>query len=276
VIVDSHCHLADEAFDADRLAVVARAREAGVGRVLCILAADDPAELRRAVEDVSPVWPEVLYATAVHPHRAAAYRDDPLGAVSCTRRAAADVAAVAFGEMGLDYHYDFAPRETQQAVFAGQVALAVELGKPVVIHTREAADDTLAILRDAGKGEVRGVMHCFTGSRDEARLALDLGFWISFSGILTFPRATDLRDVAAFVPPDRLLVETDAPYLAPVPHRGARNEPAWVVETLACLAGLHGRTREEMAGQVAANFEALLSGATATSRGEAPAGRVDT
>jgi TatD DNase family protein len=174
--------------------------------------------------------------------------------------------------MGLDYHYDFAPREVQKQVFGAQVGLAVELALPVVIHTREASADTEAILRDAGRGRVRGVMHCFTGTADEARRALDLGFWISFSGILTFPRAADLRAVAASVPPDRLLVETDAPYLAPVPHRGRRNEPAFVVETLACLAGLHGMTADAMARQIAENAAAFVG--PAGNRGTAA--RVDT
>jgi TatD DNase family protein len=276
VIVDSHCHLADEAFASDREAVVARARAAGVDRLLCILAADDPAELERALGQVSPLWPGVRYATAVHPHAAGAYREAPAEAVSVARTAAEAVEAVALGEMGLDYHYDFAPRATQQAVFAGQVALAVELGTPVVIHTREAADDTMAILRDAGGGKVRGVLHCFTGTRHEARQALDLGFYISFSGIVTFPRATDLREVAALVPLDRLLVETDAPYLAPVPHRGARNEPAWVVETLSCVARIHRRSVGELTAQVAANFAALLGGEGKDAGHDVPAGRVDT
>lgn len=276
MIIDSHCHLADTAFSADRPAVVTRAREAGVAAALCILAADDSEEIERARLEVSPLWPDVLYGTAVHPHGAGAYEDGPARAAEVTREAAARVSAVALGEMGLDYHYDFAPRQTQQLVFAAQVALAVELDRPVVIHTREAAADTAAILREAGAGQVRGVMHCFTGTMDEAREALDLGFWISFSGILTFPRAGDLREVAGFIPPDRLLVETDAPYLAPVPHRGRRNEPAWVVETLSCLAGVHGLTTEAMAEQVCANFEAFLRRANPpTGRGRA-ATRVDT
>lgn len=276
MIVDSHCHLADEAFAADLAAVVARARQAGVGRALCILAADDEAELARAAASVTPAWPEVQYATAVHPHAAGAYRHDTAAAVAVARRAAAGARAAAVGEMGLDYHYDFAPRDTQQAVFAGQVALALELDAPVVIHTREAFDDTIAILRESGAGRVRGVMHCFTGNLDEARRSLDLGFHISLSGILTFPKAGDLRDVAGFVPIDRLLVETDAPYLAPVPHRGARNEPAWVVETLACLAGIHRLRPETMAAQVSANFDALLKGGEPGAGGRGTATRVDT
>jgi TatD DNase family protein len=172
---------------------------------------------------------------------------------------------VAVGEIGLDYHYDFSPRDVQREVFAAQVSLAVDLGKPVVIHTREATDDTLAVLRDAGGGRVRGVMHCFSGSTDDARRALELGFFISLAGILTFPRAGALRDVAAFVPDDRLLVETDAPFLAPVPHRGKRNEPAWLAETVSHLAALRSRPVDEIGARVSSNFDALVG-----------SGRVDT
>lgn len=258
MIVDSHCHLADEKFASDRSEVVARARAAGVSGALCIVAADDEAERERAVGDVRAAWPEIAFATAVHPHAAAPYEADATRAAAGTRESARALEAIALGEMGLDYHYDFAPRSVQQAVFAAQVELAVELDLPVVIHTREATDDTFAILREAGQGRVRGVMHCFTGSAEEARRALDLGFWISFSGIVTFPRAGDLRDVAASVPLDRLLVETDAPYLAPVPHRGKRNEPAWVVETLTCVARLHGLSRDGAAERLAASFSTFL------------------
>jgi TatD DNase family protein len=160
--------------------------------------------------------------------------------------------------MGLDYHYDFAPRDVQRTVFAGQVALAVEMSLPIVIHTREAFDDTLAVIADAGGGRSRGVMHCFTGTADEARRALDNGFYISLSGILTFPRAGDLREVAKLVPLDCLLVETDSPYLAPVPYRGKRNEPAWVGETASTLAGLHGLTLEAMDANLSANYAAFV------------------
>ncbi len=160
------------------------------------------------------------------------------------------------GEIGLDYHYDFAPRAVQQAVFEAQVALAVSRGLPVVVHTREATDDTMAVLKNARGAS--GVMHCFTGTLDEARRALDIGFHISLSGIVTFPRAESLREVAKFVPGDRLLVETDAPFLAPVPHRGQRNEPAWVVETLRSIATVRGVPATELAATVAQNFLALV------------------
>jgi TatD DNase family protein len=166
---------------------------------------------------------------------------------------------VAIGEIGLDYHYDFAPREVQRAVFAAQVALALEMSRPVIIHTREATDDTVAVLREAGQGRVRGVMHCFSGTIDEARMALDLGFFISLAGILTFPKAESLREVARFVPVDRVLVETDAPFLAPVPYRGKRNEPAWVAETIGRLAAVKGMPLETLGASVSENFARFVA-----------------
>lgn len=256
-MIDSHCHLADDAFVEDLEAVVARAQAAGVEGVVCILSADEPEELTRAAR-LARLWPGARFSAGIHPHRAGTYAGRPHAAAAVTRAAAAGVGAVALGEVGLDYHYDYAPREVQREVFAAQVALAVELGKPVVIHTREATPDTMAVLDDAGAGRVRGVLHCFSGTLDEARLGLDRGLWISLSGILTFPKAEALREVARFVPADRLLIETDAPFLAPVPHRGQRNEPAWVAETLARLAAVRSTPREEMGRQVTANLAALV------------------
>jgi len=239
-MIDSHCHLADEAFAGDLEAVIDRAKAAGVREVVCILSADELDELTRA-EHLVKIWPAVRFAAGVHPHRAGAYAGRPADAATAARTAAERVNAAAIGEIGLDYHYNFAPREVQQDVFAAQVSMAVALDKPVVIHTREAGEDTIAILRDTGGGRVRGVFHCFSGTREEARQGLDLGFSISLSGILTFPKAEALRDVARFVPADRLLIETDAPFLAPVPHRGKRNEPAYVrfvAETIATIKGV--------------------------------------
>jgi TatD DNase family protein len=256
-MIDSHCHLADDAFVDDLEVVVDRAKTAGVRQVVCILSADEPDELARA-ERLARLWPAVRFAAGVHPHRGAAYAGRPSEAASAARTAADRVKAAAIGEIGLDYHYDFAPRDVQREVFAAQVALAVERDQPVVIHTREATEDTLAVLREAGRGRVRGVFHCFSGTRDEARQGLDLGFSISLSGILTFPRADALREVARFVPADRLLVETDAPFLAPVPHRGKRNEPAWVAETLGRLAAIRSVSTGEMSQQVADNLTRLL------------------
>ena len=257
MLVDSHCHLADEAFAADLGAVVSRAQAAGLSTALCILSPDDESEIGRAGL-VKQTWPAVRFSVGVHPHRAGAYAGRIQDAVTITRTQAGSLEAVAIGEIGLDYHYDFAPRDVQRDVFAAQVALAVELNRPVVIHMRLSTDDTIAVLKETGAGRVRGVMHCFSGSAAEARLALDLGFYISLSGILTFPKAGELRETARLVPRDRLLVETDAPFLAPVPHRGQRNEPAWVAETLDVLAGTHGIARDDMAAQISANYAAFL------------------
>jgi TatD DNase family protein len=167
-------------------------------------------------------------------------------------------AARAIGEIGLDYHYDFSPRDVQQEVFRAQIAVARELQRPVVIHTREADADTIAILREDGGGEVRGVLHCFTGGDALARAGLDLGFYISLAGIITFPRAQDLRETVKQVPVDRLLAETDSPFLAPVPYRGKRNEPAHVAHVVAALASLHGMDAAELARRTTANFHSLF------------------
>ena len=257
MVVDSHCHLADETFAGDLPAVVERARAAGVTAALCILAADEPAEVARA-PIVRGAWPEIRFAAAVHPHSAGAYAGAPDRAGAVTREAIQAVNGVVVGEIGLDYHYDFAPRDVQREVFAAQIAVALELGRPVAIHTREASDDTFAVLREAGRGAVRGVMHCFSHGERELTQALDLGFYISLAGIVTFPKSGALRDVARLVPLDRLLVETDAPFLAPVPHRGRRNEPAWVVETLRALAAMRGLEPEALGSLASANFAALI------------------
>ena len=169
-----------------------------------------------------------------------------------TRAHAAAFQACGIGEIGLDYHYDFAPRDAQQAVFAAQLALAREQRLPVIIHTREATDDTFAILKN--EGDVRGVFHCFTGDTAMARRALDIGFYLSFAGIVTFPKAGDLRDAAEGRPRDRLLIETDSPYLAPVPHRGKRNEPAYVGRVLESLAAVRGEAAADLEAQVTAQF----------------------
>jgi TatD DNase family protein len=257
MLTDSHCHLADEAFVDDLDAVAGRAREAGITRVMCILSSDTDVEWER-VPAVRAAWPGACFATAIHPHRAAAWTGRVADMTALVRTAAERSGAVALGEMGLDYHYDFAPKAVQHEVFAAQVALAVTLGLPVAIHTREATDDTHAILRDAGQGRVRGVMHCFTGTLDEAVRALDLGFFLSIPGIVTFPKAGALRDVVRSLPEDRLLVETDAPYLAPVPHRGKRNEPAFLFDTVRVMADLRGLDAATMAARLEKNFDAFL------------------
>ena len=262
-MIDSHCHLADTVFAGDLAEVASRARASGVAEALCILSADEPDQVGRA-GIVREAWSGVRFAAAVHPHRAGAFAGRVADAVAATRQAAAASSAAALGEMGLDYHYDLAPRDVQRQVFDAQAGLAVELGLPVVIHTREAADDTLSILRQHGAGRVTGVMHCFTGTLDEARRSLDLGFYVSISGIATFPRSSELREVARFVPADRLLVETDAPFLAPIPHRGKRNEPAWVVETLRVVAETRGDETAALGLQIITNFHELFGAPSGT------------
>lgn len=254
-MIDSHCHLAGDEFAADLGEVIARAKAAGVSAAMCILAAGDPSEAR-AIERVQALWPEVRVALGIHPHQAGAHAGQVGAAVAMVRQAAAARKAVAIGEIGLDYHYDFSPRAVQQEVFTAQVALAGELAMPVVIHTREATDDTFRILR-AAEG-LRGVFHCFTGDRAMAQAALDIGFYLSFAGIVTFPRAAELREVARMAPADRILAETDSPYLAPIPFRGQRNEPSRVARVVETLAEVRGVQRDAMAEAVARNFETLF------------------
>jgi TatD DNase family protein len=256
-MIDSHCHLADEAFEPDLAAVIERAQQAGVSDALCILAAGDQAEAARAAR-VRERWASVRFATGVHPHNAGPFAGRPHAAAATTRAHAESFSAGAIGEIGLDYHYDFAPRHAQHEVFAAQIALAVELGLPVIIHTREATDDTFAILREAGSAALSGVFHCFTGDSSMARRALDIDFHVSFAGILTFPKAAELRDAARMVPEDRLLIETDSPYLAPVPHRGKRNEPAFVPRVLEVLAETRGADAPSLATSITRNFTRLF------------------
>jgi TatD DNase family protein len=254
-MIDSHCHLADEAFESDLDAVVARAKEAGLTAALVILGAGDEAEAVRA-RKVRDAWSAVRFATGVHPHSAAGFSGRAAHAADTVLRHAASFTACAVGEIGLDYHYDFAPRDVQQEVFASQLAVAHRMGQPVIIHTREATDDTFAILGRAGG--VRGVFHCFTGDAAMARRALDIGFHLSFSGMVTFPKAESIRDAARLVPEDRLLVETDSPYLAPVPFRGKRNEPAHVARVVDAVAQLRGTTPAALAERTSLNFAGLF------------------
>jgi TatD DNase family protein len=255
-MIDSHCHLADEAFQADLDAAIARAREAGVTQALCILAAGDDDEASRARE-VRARWDAVRFATGVHPHAAGTFAGRAAASADVTKAHAAAFSVCGIGEIGLDYHYDFAPRDVQQEVFSAQIGLATGLDLPIIIHTREATDDTFAILKE--HPGVRGVFHCFTGDTVMARRALDIDFHLSFAGIVTFPKAEELRDAARLVPENRLLIETDSPYLAPVPHRGKRNEPAYVARVLATLAEVRGVAPEALAGAVTATFGRLFA-----------------
>jgi TatD DNase family protein len=257
-VIDSHCHLADEAFASDLDEVIRRAQEAGLERALVILEAGNAKEAAQASR-LGQLWPGVRFAIGVHPHQAHAFADDPQRAATIVREQwAATPSACAVGEIGLDYHYDFSPRDIQQAVFRAQIRLARELQRPVVIHTREADADTIAILRDEGGGSVRGVLHCFTGDDALADAGLALGLFVSLAGIVTFPKAEPLRQTARRVPLDRLLTETDSPFLAPVPYRGKRNEPAYVARIVAALADLHQMPAGDLAERTTANFHTLF------------------
>ncbi|MDI6906868.1 MAG: TatD family hydrolase [Thermoanaerobacterales bacterium] len=250
MLTDTHAHLDDKKFAPDLHEVVRRAQEAGVTTILTVASGLSSASASVALAERFPfIWA----AVGVHPHEAAAAPKDYLSRVADLAR---HPKVVAVGEIGLDYHYDFSPRPVQREVFQAQMELAHELGRPVIVHSREAGEDTLAILREAGHG--RGVMHCFSGDRAMAGECLDLGYHISFAGVITFPRSEALRQVAASVPLDRLLVETDCPYLAPVPKRGRRNEPAFVVYTARAVAELRGMTLDELAARTTANARALF------------------
>ncbi len=248
MLVDSHCHPADTAFADDPLAPLQRALAAGVTGIVAI-AAPEFARARQAAVPGLKLW-----ATAgVHPHDAAQATEATWARLAAD---AADPLVLAVGEIGLDYHYDHSPRPVQRAVFERQLALARVSGLPVSIHCRNAFDDCFAAL--AALPPPGGVFHCFTGGAAEAARAIELGFHLSFSGMLTFPKLASLREVARAAPADRILVETDAPYLAPVPHRGRRNEPAFVRDTAAALATLRGVTLETIAALTTANFFRLF------------------
>lgn len=248
MLIDTHTHLDDARYDADREATIARAREAGVETVITI--GCDLGTSRAAVA-LADRYPFVFASVGVHPHEVNRIED---GWYDEFRRLARNKKVVAYGEIGLDYHYNRSPPKEQRSRFREQVILARELKLPIVIHTREAQEDTITILKEEQASEVGGVFHCFSGDAWLAKEALDLGFYLSFSGILTFPNATMLRDIAKTVPMDRLLIETDCPYLTPAPHRGTRNEPAYVkfvAERLAELKSAEAPLSAEDIGRIA-------------------------
>ena len=248
-LVDSHCHLDFDAFDADRDAVIARARAAGVGAIVTI---STRVARFAAIKAIAQRHERVHCSIGTHPHNAGQEVDVTTGDLV---RIAADPIVVAIGEAGLDYHYDNAPPDAQRQGFLRHIAAARATGLPLVIHARDADADIAAILgEEAEKGAFPFVLHCFSSGRDLARRGVALGGFVSFSGIVTFKRAEELRSIAAQVPLDRLLIETDAPYLAPVPHRGRRNEPAYVVETAKVLADVRGLTFEALAAATTDNF----------------------
>jgi TatD DNase family protein len=247
-LVDSHCHLDDAQFDTDREAAIARARAAGVTTLLAIGTGNGPPDLETATRLAERH--EGFYATiGVHPHDASKAADDTFARLT---ELAAHPKVVAIGEIGLDYHYDLSPRDVQRRVFARQLELAAQAGKPVSIHTREAWNDTMDVLR--AHGTTAGILHCFTGDVAQAEEALALGFHLAFGGVLTFPKAESVREAARIAPVDRLLIETDCPYLAPVPHRGKRNEPAFLPGIARRLAEVRNTTIDAIAAATSANF----------------------
>ena len=253
-LADSHCHLDDEQFDQDREIVIERALEAGISQILAVGTGQGPPDLEAGIR-LAEKYPFIFATVGIHPHDASKANQDTFRRLN---ELLANPKVVALGEIGLDYHYDFSPREKQQEIFIEQLRLAGDAGIPVIIHTREAWHDTLELLKKhwipAGLG---GIMHCFSGGPAEALLALELGFHVSFAGIVTFPKALNVQEAVKKVPLDKLLVETDAPYLAPTPRRGKRNEPAFIVETVKKVAELKGESFETIAAVTLANFQRL-------------------
>ena len=253
MLIDSHCHLEYEGLVEDRQGVLSRAREAGVGGFLNISTRESEwGQVVGTAERESDVWASV----GIHPHEADAHEDlgrDVLLAATENAR------VVAIGETGLDYYYDNSARETQRDLFRMHIGVARETGLPLIIHTRDAEDDTFDILEDEmGKGAFPALIHCFTASAEFGRKVLDLGLTVSLSGIVTFKNAKELQEVARQVPAERLIVETDSPFLAPVPHRGRKCEPAFVVDTARFVAELRGESFDQLSEQTSANFFQLF------------------
>ncbi len=257
MFVDSHAHLDGRQFEEDREAVIARAREAGVKTIVAIGNGDGPPDLDAGVL-LAEKYPFMYATVGIHPHEARLASDD---AYATMERLARNPKVIAWGEIGLDYYYDHSPRDVQKQVFIRQMELAAAAKRPIVIHCRpsdnseNAWEDCLTLIEEqwAPKG-IGGILHCFTGTWTHAKRALDVGFMISFAGNVTFPKAQQIRDAAAEVPLDRILIETDCPYLAPIPYRGKRNEPCYVKETARKLGELRGLSMEEVGERTAANF----------------------
>jgi TatD DNase family protein len=254
-VIDSHCHLDSERFVEDQAEVIERAFAAGVEHMMTIGTGDGPPDIEGAVRIADRY--EKIYATVgVHPHDASKY-DDGVGVRLAELLKHKKV--LAMGEIGLDYHYDHSPREVQQAAFIEQMRIAADARVPIVIHTREAWDDTFALIEKHWKPTgLGGIMHCFSGGPVEAQRSLDLGFHLSFAGIVTFPKSLDIQAAAKLCPEDRMLIETDAPFLAPAPHRGKRNEPAFVAHTAAKIAELRGVNVQDIVRTTTQNFQTLL------------------
>jgi TatD DNase family protein len=257
MFVDSHAHIDGPEFDGDRDEVIRRARDAGVDVILNVGTGDPHSgAFERAIE-LAEKYDSIYTAVGVHPHDARLFDDQAEERIK--RLASSSARVIAWGEIGLDFHYDNSPRDVQQNVFRRQLQLAREASLPVIVHTREAENETIELLRSEWAGSaLPGIMHCFSGSLPLAEQAIELDFSISFSGIVTFKKADDLRAVAQGIPLDRLLIETDCPFLSPLPYRGKRNEPAYVVEVARCLAEIRGTSVEEMGRITTQNLASLF------------------
>lgn len=252
MFIDSHAHIDGPEFDADRDEIIERAKAAGVSVILNVGTGDPHSGAFERAVALGQKHDSIYTTIGTHPHDARLYDDN---AEEKIKTLVQSERVVAWGEIGLDFHYDNSPRDVQVEVFKRQLRAARECDLPVVIHTREAESETIEILKsEYNDANRRGIFHCFSGSKDLAQRGLELGFMISFSGIITFKKAEELRAVAREVPLDRLLIETDCPYLAPIPYRGKRNEPAYVVEVARCLAGIHGVDFDEMGRVTSENF----------------------
>jgi TatD DNase family protein len=262
MLIDTHCHLDFPDFAPEQAQVVARAKARGVGRMITI---STHVTKFASISAIAEAYEEVFCTVGTHPHHA---HEEPEASVKELVALAKHPKCVGFGEAGLDYHYDRAPRDVSQRVFRTHIAAARESGLPLVIHTRDADADCATILREEmGQGAFKALLHCFTSSRALAETALELGLYISFSGVVTFKNSTGLREIARDVPLERMLVETDAPFLAPVPHRGKRNEPAYVVDTARVLGEVKGVSEAEIASATTANAFALFSKMTPLRQG---------
>lgn len=254
-IVDSHCHLDFEDFRDDLPAILERARAAGIVGMVCVGSAGDLATAERAVA-LAAKEPDVYAAVGIHPHDAVKVQPEFWPALEELGKRER---VVGVGETGLDYFYDHSPRQAQREVFERFLRLATAVKRPVICHVRDAHDDAIDVLRAGPLPDAGGVIHCYSGNSDQARRYLDLGLYLSFSGVITFKKADDIRAAAAYAPADRILVETDAPYLAPIPHRGQRNEPAYVVKTLEALARVRGISPSRAAELTTANAFRLFN-----------------
>lgn len=254
--IDSHAHIEADRFDEDREAVIGRALAAGIEIIVNVGNGDVARHSHEAAFKLADAYPFIYTTVGVHPHEASLL-DDELFARLIDWSHHAKV--IAWGEIGLDYYYDNSPREVQRAAFRRQLQVARERALPAVIHTRDAERDTLAILNEEWRdAKLPGIIHCFTGTRGFAEAAIELGFLISFSGVVTFKNADDLRETAKSLPIEKILIETDAPFLAPVPFRGKRNEPAYVIETAKAMAALRRLTPEELGRITSTNFKRLF------------------